>query len=134
MDVDGAAETSSLKCPDKNPDIVITAPPAIPLVIIQPLPELLPEAPLPEDRGTKKKVPQKRSRPRKPKHPLYLQPHPAAPAGELEISNVVLMGKCIILYTLPKHSCYACISFFRTHSELILQFQLWKLHHLQQVT
>ena len=46
---------------DTTPDIVITAPPAIPPVVIQPLPDLSPEpvlAPLPADGGAKRKIPQ----------------------------------------------------------------------------
>ena len=44
---------------ENTPDIVITAPPAIPPVVIQPLPDFSPEpglAPLPEDGGAKRKV------------------------------------------------------------------------------
>ena len=66
MEVEELVHTSSLKCGedlkhDNTPDVVITAPPAIPPVVIQPLPDLSLEpvlAPLPADGGVKRKIPQ----------------------------------------------------------------------------
>ena len=62
MDFNEPAQTSSPKCTpvDEGPDVIITAPPALPPVMIQPIPDLSPEvllAPLPEDGGAKRKVP-----------------------------------------------------------------------------
>ena len=62
MEIDAPIKTSSPKCTNDTPDVVITALPAIPLVVIQPLPHSSPEpvlAPLPEDGGAKRKIPRK---------------------------------------------------------------------------
>ena len=64
---------------DNTPDIVITAPLAIPPGVIQPLPDLSPEpvlAPLPADGGAKRRFP-KTPRPR-PRHLHHLPPHQVA--------------------------------------------------------
>ena len=79
------------KCGDNTPDVVITVPPGIPPVVIQPLPDLSPEpvlAPLPDDGGAKGsflETPRLRLRPRpRPLH--HLPPLQVAVSGSLHFT------------------------------------------------
>ena len=103
MDVNAPAQTSSPKCTpvDEGPDVIITAPPALPPVMIQPIPDLSPEAmlaPLPEDGGAKRKTCRQTQTQKQMSSSLSsLSSHRWFKLTEIDYQNVSLCLKCTCL-------------------------------------
>ena len=105
MDFDAPAQTSSLKCTpvDEGPDVIITAPPALPPVMIQPIPDLSAEvllAPLPEDGRAKRKVPTHRQTQtqKQTSSASSSSSHRWAKLTQIDYQNVSLCPKCTCLF------------------------------------